>query len=274
MNVSLPNPEEVGLFYDRYTRLFEILWGDSLHFGYWPVDSTAGSIEEGQDRLTELMASKVEVKPGQRLLDVGCGTGRASLRLAEKTRCQLTGINISAKQVEAANKRATKMGLGDRAHFQVANALALPLPNDSYDGAWAFESLLHMPDLAQSLNELHRVLKRGSTLVISDVVLVNPMSRADDDYYRSVFPVAPSIPQDAYVNTLVSAGFEIAEVLDITSRVERTLALTLQNIDTSAAEIRETYGPDFGAMLKDSWTKGIKIHLASLGYAVFVVRPT
>jgi ubiquinone/menaquinone biosynthesis C-methylase UbiE len=272
MSVNLPIPEEVGVFYDRYTRLFEILWGDSLHFGYWPPGSPPDSIEEGQDRFTELLASKMEGKADRRLLDVGCGTGRATLLLAQRTKSQLTGINISARQIDAANSRASKMGLSQQAKFQVADALAIPFADGSFDGAWAVESLLHMPDLARAVSELRRVLKAGSRLVVSDVVLVNRPSVDDDQYYRGVFPVAPAIPQDDYVKILTAADFEVDDVLDVTPRVERTLALTLENIDKRAGEIREVYGPDFGAMLKDSWTKGIRIHLASFGYSVFAGR--
>jgi cyclopropane fatty-acyl-phospholipid synthase-like methyltransferase len=272
MSVDLPDPEEVGLFYDRYTRLFEILWGDSLHFGYWPSGSTAGSIEEGQDRFTDLLASKMGDKSGRRLLDVGCGTGRATLSLAQKTKSHLTGINISARQVEAAKSRAIKMGLGEQATFEVADALAIPFADGSFDGAWAVESLLHMPDLARAASELRRVVKAGSRIVVSDVVLVNRPSVDDDQYYRGVFPVAPAIPQGDYVRILEAADFEVDDVLDVTPHVERTLSLTLENIDKRAGDIREVYGPDFAAMLKDSWGKGIGIHLASFGYSVFAGR--
>jgi len=272
MSVNLPKPEEVGVFYDRFTRLFEILWGDSLHFGYWPAATAAGTIEEGQERLTELMAAKVEANPGQHVLDVGCGTGRASIHLAQKTGCSLTGINISQQQVSAAERRASAMGVGERVRFQVADAMKMPFADSAYDGAWAFESLLHMPSLAKAAVELARVLKPGSRLVISDVVAMRAMSDEDDTYYRSVFPVAPLLSKESYLQTFRDAGFEIEETLDISAKVERTLQLTLENVDKRQAEIREVYGPEIAGALKESWTKGINIHLKSLGYLIVVAR--
>jgi ubiquinone/menaquinone biosynthesis C-methylase UbiE len=271
--VALPKPEDVGVFYDRFTRLFEILWGDSLHFGYWPPGAAGGgSIEEGQERLTDLMASKVTVGMSDSFLDVGCGTGRASLRLAQAKGCSLTGINVSQQQVEAANQRAARAGLSERVRFRIADAMAMPFSGDAFEGAWAFESLLHMPSLSRAVREIHRVIKPAGRLVISDVVVIRPMSADDEAYYRSTYPVAPMLKQGDYAATLQSAGFTVLEVLDLSDRVAQTLALTLDNIDRCSAQINEAYGPDFIGVLKSAWSQSIKIHLQSLGYAVFVAQ--
>lgn len=272
MSVELPKPEDVGAFYDRFTKLFELLWGDSLHFGYWPNGSTRGSIEEGQDRLTDLMMSKLDPGKGQRILDVGCGTGRATLRLADKCGCLVTAINISQQQIKAASRRGEKSYVSDRVRFDLADAMALPFAKESFDGAWAFESLLHMPILEKALSEIHRVLEPASRVVISDVVVRRPMSREDDAYYRQVFPVAPMPERDGYLATLGAAGFSVQEAIDITDDVARTLTLTLENIDKLRAEIEELYGAEIAGALKDSWSKCIGIHLASLGYFIFVAR--
>lgn len=272
MNVELPKPEDVGVFYNRFTSLFEILWGDSLHFGYWPDQSSGGTIEEGQERLTDLMASRVEVGADQHFLDVGCGTGRASIKLARQKGCRLTGINVSSSQVEAANRRAAQAGLSGRVTFEVADAMAMPFADHSYDGAWAFESMLHMPRLADAAAEVRRVLKPGARFVISDVVAINPMSAEDDEYYRSIYPVAPLLSPAEYVRTLRAAGFEIEETKDITSQVAKTLLLTVENIQSARTRIEEAYGSDFLPVLSSSWGKAINIHLKSLGYMIFVAR--
>lgn len=272
MNAALPAPADVGVFYDRFTRLFEILWGDSLHFGYWPNGATGGSIEDGQERLTDLMIANTEIRSGAAFLDVGCGTGRASLRLVEHTGCRLTGINVSHEQVRAAVQRAASQARGDAAQFSVTDAMQTRFDPATFDAAWAFESLLHMPDLGGALREIHRVLKPGACLTIADVVAVTPMSREDDAYYRQVFPVAPLVSRATYLETLRGAGFEVAKALDISREVERTLTLTLDNVDARAAEIREAYGEEAAGAVKSSWSKGIEIHLRSLGYFVFVAR--
>ncbi len=272
MDPQLPKPAEVGAFYDQYTRLFEILWGDSLHFGYWPSGSPLDSIEAGQERLTQLMIEKAGVERTHDILDVGCGTGRASLSLAITTGCRVTGVNVSAQQVASANARARGHDAGARVEFQIADAMAMPFPDAQFDGAWAFESLLHMPSLPGALREVARVLKPGARFVISDVVSLKPLPAEDEAYYRQVFPVAPLVSKTSYADYLRGAGFEVDEVLDITDSVERTLTLTLQNIDSNRSVIQGAYGEGFDAIVQSSWGKGIDIHLRSLGYCVFVAH--
>src|SRR5690349_17960969 len=95
-------PTEVGLFYDQFTRFFELVWGDSLHVGYWPNGTAGGSIAQAQVRFTDFLIDKAKAQAGQHFLDVGCGTGRPAIRLAEVTGCRVTGVTISHTQVEEA----------------------------------------------------------------------------------------------------------------------------------------------------------------------------
>lgn len=106
--------------------------------------------------------------PG-RVLDVGCGIGGTTRHLARTfgPSTQLTGITLSPRQAARANELARAGGLAGHCGFQVADALAMPFPDGSFDLVWACESGEHMPDKGRYVAEMARVLKPGGVLVIA-----------------------------------------------------------------------------------------------------------
>lgn len=164
-----PTPDEVGAYYDLMGPFYATLWGDNIHVGYWTGPDDTSSNIEAQDRLTDLLIEKVHLAAGQTLLDVGCGVGRPAIRLSRRTGSSVTGITVSADQVARATRLADQNGVADRVRFQRADATMLPFDDASFDAAWAFESLLHMPDRMRVLREIWRVLRPGGRFVLTDV---------------------------------------------------------------------------------------------------------
>jgi len=101
------------------------------------------------------------MKPGKKVLDVGCGTGVFLARVAKTYGVDCTGVDISRKSIAAA-----KQWKLPRLHFQVADAVQLPFKDGSFDYVLSFDSLEHIQDQSKALSEMVRVLKpKGSILV-------------------------------------------------------------------------------------------------------------
>ncbi|MFL5356204.1 methyltransferase domain-containing protein [Archangium sp.] len=272
MSQRVTSPEDVGRFYDQFTRFFEITWGDSIHVGYWPAGSQEGTIAEAQVRFTELMMSKLGVRAGEHLLDVGCGTGEPAVRLARTRSCQVTGVTISPKQAEAANQRAHDAGLSERVRFHRANAMALPFPDASFDVAWALESIFHMFDTGLALSELRRTLKPGGRALIADFIVAVPMSPEDEQFHREMMQTGPMHSVPDYQRLIREAGFELEETLDITANMMRTAVLTREALTSKREELRQAFGNELLGMLDATWAKASDLGQKHQGYAVFLVR--
>lgn len=173
-----PTPDEIGHGYDAFADLLDQLWGENLHHGYWKDASEDVSVDEAANRLTDRLAGLLTIEPGDRLLDLGCGIGEPAMRLAAAHKIEVVGVSISRRQVERANDRAVSAGLADRLSFQLADAMDLPFPDESFDVVWALESLHHMPDRAHVLRQAARVLRPGGRLAIGDFMLLP----SDDGY--------------------------------------------------------------------------------------------
>ncbi len=164
----------VAAAYDRWTtdQLLERLWGDHIHLGYY---QTSGS---GRHKHEDFRAAKAafvhelvrwsgldQLPAGSTLLDVGCGIGGSARILARDYGFRVVGISISPAQIERA-QTLTPAGLDCR--FAVMDALALELPNSSFDAVWSVEACPHMPDKQRYADELLRVLKPGGLLAVAD----------------------------------------------------------------------------------------------------------
>jgi ubiquinone/menaquinone biosynthesis C-methylase UbiE len=201
--------DKVADFYDTHTEVFSEIWGENLHVGYWHDENDDASLLDATDQLTDQLIERLAPRAGQRILDIGCGIGQPALRLTEKHDVDVVGISISQYQIDQANTRADQANLTGKARFQHADAMNLPFPDSSFDGGWALESMIHMPDKEKVLREVNRVLRPGSTFVIADM-----FSQQDENLTFQDIITAPKI--DDYRVLIERAEFAVLDITDIT----------------------------------------------------------
>jgi cyclopropane fatty-acyl-phospholipid synthase-like methyltransferase len=169
--VTKPTPKDIGDAYDTSADLLDLVWGENLHHGYWHDASDDATLKEAGNRLTDRLTDMLPIKPGDRLLDIGCGVGEPAIRMAKAHEIDVVGVSISQRQVDRANDRAVTAGLGDRLSFQFGDAMDLPFPEESFDLVWALESLHHMPDRWEVIRQAARILRPGGRIAIGDFLL-------------------------------------------------------------------------------------------------------
>lgn len=119
----------------------------------------------------EAAVADMRLRTGDRVLDAGCGTGRAlpPLRAAVGSAGVVLGADLTPAMLEAA-ARAGRDGAG---RLLLADVAALPLRSDSLDAVFAAGLVAHLPNPAENLRELARVVRPGGTLA-----LFHPIGRA------------------------------------------------------------------------------------------------
>jgi len=189
--------------------------------GFWQRQ-----LAPAQAKLLELAA----LKPGERVLDVACGTGLVTFPAAEAVapRGEVVGTDISASMVEESAKRAAGRGVTN-VSFERMDAEELSLPDASFDAALCALGLMYVPDPLQALREQHRVLKPGGRAVAA------VWGQRDRCGWAEIFPITDARVQsevcpmffqlgnkDTLALTMEMAGLaEIAvERLSVTLRYE------------------------------------------------------
>jgi tocopherol O-methyltransferase len=211
----------VERYYDATLDLYEQLWGEHVHHGYWDPgerpDANGADRHAATDRLVRELVDYARVPGGATVLDVGCGIGGPALHLAGVLGCTVDGVTLSVPQAARANEKARAAGLADRARFHRKDALASGYPDASFDVVWALESLMHFPDRAAFFAEAFRLLRPGGVLAAATwAVRDGKLDEQDESLVRQILhhQVMPSFSSLAEHERLaLLAGFtEVASV--------------------------------------------------------------
>jgi SAM-dependent methyltransferase len=208
------NPEAIVAHYSRgglLERLEEALRSD----GADPLRPTLEQLAPYDQfhgrglEATEDAAALMPVQPGHRLLDVGSGIGGPARWFARRFGCHVTGVDLTPLFCAVADELSRRTGTTSAVDLHVADALAMPFADASFDGAYSMNVSMNIADKAGLYRELHRVLAPGGWLLLSEV------ARGDGpepDYptpwaatSAASFLATPQQTRDG----LLAAGFEV-----------------------------------------------------------------
>lgn len=150
------------------------------------------------------------------ILDVCAGLGGPARYHVTKTGCRVVGIDLNEGRVAGARELSRTVGLGDRTAFIGGDAQTLPFDDDAFDAVVSQEAFLHLPDRASALQEIHRVLKAGGRLAMTDWI-ASPAFCAEDRAAMWEGVAAQAVSSwIGYVAMLEDAGFDGIAISNVT----------------------------------------------------------
>jgi SAM-dependent methyltransferase len=159
--------------------------------------------EDQQTPTYEAALEHVELRPGQLVLDVGCGVG-AFLRMVSAAGAKAFGLDASAALLDLARRRVP------HADLRVGEMEALPYEDNSFDLVTGFNSFFFANDIVAAIAEAGRVAKPGARIVIQ---VWGPHERNDLEAMKQIIrPFAPPRPADAPVEPDYSAPGVLEEI--------------------------------------------------------------
>ncbi|MDR7300162.1 glycine/sarcosine N-methyltransferase [Haloactinomyces albus] len=245
------NSEDADNFY------YHVWGGNDIHVGLYQTPDE--DIDAASRRTVERMASKVEITPETRILDIGAGYGGAARYLARTYGCKVACLNLS----EVENRRNIEFnraeGLDHLIEVRDGSFEDIPYQDNAFDVVWSQDAILHSGDRERVLEETTRVLTSGGSFVFTD-----PMA-ADTADQKQLGPILERIHLDTmgspgfYRRELARLGLQTFDFEDLTSYLPMHYGRVLQVLESREHELADKIGEEYRKNMKtglQNWVSG------------------
>jgi cyclopropane-fatty-acyl-phospholipid synthase len=226
--------QAVSQHYDVGNDFYRIVLGPSMVYScaYWTSTDAGYGLADAQRDKLDLVCRKLELKPGMRLLDVGCGWGSLALHAAREYGAQVVGITLSTEQADYARKQVAEAGLTEQIDIRIQDY------RDLDDGPFDAISSIGMAEhvgtgpYGEYASILFHQLKPGGRLLNHQISMVHPEPKSKDRSFIDayVFPDGELVPVGTTVSLLEEAGFEVRDVQALREHYARTLRAWVANL--------------------------------------------
>jgi len=213
--------------YDELDVFYRELWGEHVHHGLWVNGQE--SPEVAVRHLVDVVAKEAQIKPGDHVIDIGCGYGAAARQLTEYYGAEVTAITLSLAQ----HAYAQSVTPGTNPVYLIADWLTTDFPQ-SFKGAIAIESSEHMSDRDEFFRRAYKVLEAGGRFVVCAWLSGEAPSSMEITWLlrpicdESRIPYLPTL--DELVASARAAGFEVVNAQDCTRAVRRTWGIIFRRL--------------------------------------------
>ncbi|MBP2550027.1 cyclopropane-fatty-acyl-phospholipid synthase [Neorhizobium galegae] len=183
--------ENVAHHYDLGNDFYKLFLDKNMLYSCAYFRDPAETLEEAQRNKLRLLAAKLCLKPGMKVLDIGCGWGDLALYLATLENVEVTGVTLSKEQQALASKRAQEAGLSDRVRFELKDYRNVKEQFDRIVSVGMFEhvGVHHYDEFFKKLNAL---MPDDGLAVIHSIGHMSPPGMASPWLRKYIFPGAYS----------------------------------------------------------------------------------
>jgi cyclopropane-fatty-acyl-phospholipid synthase len=237
----------VAHHYDLGNDLYKLFLDEGLQYScaYFLHDNE--TLEEAQRNKLRLIAAKLDLKPGLRVLDVGSGWGELALYLASMEDIDVTGVTLSEEQHALSNARAEQLGLSERVRFRLCDYREVAGRFDRIVSVGMFEhvGVRHYPEFFAKTNAL---LSDDGVMLLHSIGHMSPPGTASPWLRKYIFPGAYSPALSEVFTAVEQASLWVTDLEFLRLHYARTLQHWYQRFEANRAKVAAMYDERFCRM--------------------------
>ncbi|HEV8019999.1 MAG TPA: cyclopropane-fatty-acyl-phospholipid synthase family protein [Candidatus Lustribacter sp.] len=230
----------IGFHYDQPIAFYSAFLDSRMVYscGYW--DDGVQTLDDAQVAKIDYTLRKVRLRPGERLLDIGCGWGALVIRAAQQFGAHALGVTLSRRQHEEAQRRIAAAGVGDKVRVELRDYR--DLRGETFDKIVSVGMVEHVgrERLRTYFQTAYDALRDGGLFLnhgISQQSKDGKGYRGSGFIDRYVFPDGDLVSVDTALRGAESVGFEVRDVENLREHYARTLRAWYTNLETRRDEI-------------------------------------
>lgn len=237
--------EAISHHYDVSNKFYEWVLGPSMAYTCAVYEHENATLEEAQFAKHDLVARKLALRPGMRLLDVGCGWGGMVIHAAKHYGVQALGVTLSANQAEWAQKRIAQEGLTDLAEVRHLDYRAVKETDFDAISSIGLTEHIGEANLASYFELLYSKLRTGGRILNHCITRPDNLRDAQTRSFinRYVFPDGELLGPGRILSQMHDTGFEVRHEENLREHYSRTLAGWCANLEEHWTEAVEEVGP-------------------------------
>ena len=237
--------DAISHHYDVSNRFYEWVLGPSMAYTCAVYPTTDTTLEQAQEEKFDLVCRKLELKPGMRVLDIGCGWGGFTLHAVKNYGVSVIGATLSQQQAAYGQQRIDEAGLGHQAQIRFSDYRAVQ--ESGFDAVASIGLTEHIgaKNYASYFSFIHSRLKPGGRLLNHCITRsdVNQRTQTINGFInRYVFPDGELVPVGRIVTSMEEQGLEVQHAENLRQHYALTLRDWCRNLEANWDEAVQEVG--------------------------------
>jgi len=247
-NLPVKSKKNVKHHYDIGDDLFD-LFLDTKHrqysCAYFLKDNE--SLEDAQQNKINHIIKKLDLKAGQKVLDIGCGWGGMAFEIAKQKKCEVTGISLSENQINFCKNKAKELNLDNQVNFELCDYREVKKKFDKIVSVGFFEHT-GKKFYKTFFKKVNNIMKENGICLLHTIGSVDPPSPVQPWIQRRIFPggIVPSLSE--IVKPIEQTGLIISDCETLIHHYDKTLRAWLERFLENKEKAKFLYDKEFVRM--------------------------
>ena len=239
--------QNVAHHYDLGNDFYKLFLDEGLQYSCAYFTNDDNTLEQAQRNKLRLLAAKLKLSPGLKILDIGCGWGDLALYLARLADVEVVGVTLSKEQFELANARARKAGLDKRVRFELKDYRKVEDRFDRIVSVGMFEhvGVHHYGEFFGKINEL---MDDDGLALIHSIGHMSPPGTASPWLRKYIFPGAYSPALSEVFEVVEQNSLWVTDLEFLRLHYAKTLAHWAQRFEANRDKVEAMYDARFARM--------------------------